>query len=501
VYGDLVVEARSATFTDDVASFHEGVRATFGQEVLTADSLILHKKEKTGEASGHVVLTDPAGSLSANDLQFSWLPTARSGTASNVHLDLAGVMMNAEKAQTIPGKPGEPDSYVFTNVYGTSCARERTPLYAIRSPKMEFHPGKEGIIRHPTLYIYGRKIATLPTHRFSLDPRVHGIPLPGIALGKGKVGFLWAPNFLIDKNTAANINVRSFKGEHILATAYVSRSFLAPQDAFNLITPHSDLSERFGGSYFDNVRVDTPAGGAGSLRSKRDTLSLGSEWNRTSLNDPSKAVYSKFLEAVYEKGGPVGEKWGYQYSLRAQDIRRNDEAFHTRALGQGSVGPEPIRLATSLYLEPRLDVATYLGTTSFGWGRLETGIFANITHYMTLGVAYSHGEEFGTPMYQADRLAIRNEAMGRLDFDLGPRKFSLLQKRDYDRGKWYREYMVSQVLGCVQAFIVSRQFPRSYQLGITLRLDDFFRILRSRKVDLSAAQNAPPPMTNHAVHG
>jgi hypothetical protein len=408
-------------------------------------------------------------------------------------------MMEAEKAESIPG---DPPTLLFTNVYGTSCARDRVPLYAIRSPRVVFHPGKEGIIRHPVLYIFGQRIATLPTHRFSLDPRIHGIPLPGISLGKSKVGLLWAPSFLIDKQTAANINVRSFKGEPFIANAYISRSYLSAQDAFHLINPHSELSERFIGSYFDNIRVVTPLAGSNSLRAKRDTLSIGSEWNHTSLNDPSKSRYSKLLEGIYEKGGSIGSKAGYQYSFRAQDIRREGEAFHARAIAQGSIGLEATRLASSVYAEPRLDGAVFMGATSSGWARAELGVFTNPKKWLTLGVAYGHGQEFGSALYRADRLLIRDEGLARLDLDFGPTKMSILEKRDFDRDKWYREYSVSQVMGCLQVFVVSRQFPRSYQLGLTLRLDDFFKILRSRKVQLSGqttpAQNQKP--MDHAIH-
>lgn len=500
VYGDLVVEAKSATFTEDAVIFREGVRATFAGEILTADSLTLHPKLQTGKAAGHVVLLDPAGSLSAENLQFSWKPEAKGGNASNVHLELAGVMMDAERAESVPG---DPPSLIFTNVDGTSCGNEKTPLYSLHSPRVEFHPGKEGIIRRPVLYLFGKRIATLPTQRFSLDPRIRGIPLPGLALGKNKVGVLWAPNFLIDPNTTASINIRSFKGEHLLATAYATRSYLAPQDNNNLVSPHSDLAERFGTSYFDNIRVANPLQGANSLRSRRVNLSIGTEWNHTSLNDPSKAIYSKFLEGIYENGGPLGDKLGYQYSFRLQDMRRNDEPFRTRFITQGSIGPQPYHLGSNVYLSARLDAATFLGNTSFGWARAETGAYIQPKKWLTLGVAFGHGEEFGKAMYQADRLLIRDQGMARIDLDFGPTKFSLLQKRDFDRDRWYREYSASQVMGCVEAFVTSREFPRSYQLGLKLRLDDFFAILRKRKLQLGGTATTtkqPAPPMQHAIH-
>ena len=167
---------------------------------------------------------------------------------------------------------------------------------------------------------------------------------------------------------------------------------------------------------------------------------MGTAWNNTSLNDPSKAVYSKLLEGIYERGGPAGANLGYQYSFRAQDMRRNDEAFRTRVAAQGSIGPQPYKLLPNVFLAPRFDAATYLGTTAFGWSRAEIGVYTAPKKWLTLGASVAHGDEFGQAMYQADRLLIRNEATARLDLDFGPTKFGLLQKRDYDRGKWYREY-------------------------------------------------------------
>lgn len=496
VYGDLVVEAKTATFTKGKVTFEQGVRATFGSEILTADTLTLYPQDEKGDATGHVVVTDPAGLLSADNLSFSWKPGEKGGAGQNAHLDLAGVMINAETFQSIPGNP---PAEVFTNVVGTSCANEKTPLYTIHSPRVIFYPGKEGIIRHPTVYIYGHRIITLPTHTFTLDPRVKGIGLPGLAFGRGKFGILWAPSKLIDDRTAFSMDIRSFRGEHFTADAYVSRSFLSADKATTLITPKSDLSERFTNSYFDSIRVLTPEVGEANNRSPRNDLSIGSSWNHGSTNDPTPDIYSKLIEGVYELGGPVG-KYGYQASLRAQDIRLNNDPYHPRIVSQGTLGAPSYRLANKVFATGRIDTSTFLGSTAFGWVRTEAGLYTTPTSWLTLSAGFAHGNEAGRALFPADRLLIRNEAIGRFDFNLGPRQFSLMFKRDYDRNEWYREYMARQVVGCLEFFVVSRQFPRSYQLGVTLRIDQFLHILQSRKLDLQpASSTSQAPMPNH-VH-
>lgn len=495
-YGDLVVEARAGSFTRETVVFREGVKATFGQEVLTADSLTLYPQEQRGRAEGHVVLVDPDGTLSAEDLSFSWSPSGKAGSGKNVRLDMAGVMIQAATARSIAG---DPPTLIFTDVEGTSCGNERTPLYSIHSPRVTFTPGKEGVIRRPTLYLFGHKIATLPTHHFSLDPRIKGVPLPGVAIRRnGQLGVRWTPSYLLDEQTAISGNVRAFPGEHFTADAYVTRSYLSPQRATSLITPRSDLSERFGGDYFNNVRVESPERAQQSLRSERRTLSVGTSWNRASLNDESADTYSKLLEGVYEVGGPYGSL-GYQATLRAQQIRREDEPWRTRLVAQGTLGSAALPLGGRLIGVARLDAATFLGNTAFGWVRGEAGVYTRPASWLTMGAGYAHGIEVGDAMYPMDRLLIRDLGMLRADFNLGPTQISYVLKRDFDRNRWYREYSATQVMGCLEAFVVSRQFPRAYQFGIRLRLDEFLERLRSRDLSRETQAGTQPAKAKH-VH-
>jgi hypothetical protein len=189
---------------------------------------------------------------------------------------------------------------------------------------------------------------------------------------------------------------------------------------------------------------------------------------------------------------------GYQGIVRLQDIRREDGPWRPRIQAQGTIKPAAVRLGSGLYGVTRLDAATYLGSTTSGWTRAETGLVLAPVKWMSLGAGYAHGIEFGNAMFPADRLLIRNMGMLRADFDLGPTKFGVLFKRDFDRDKWYREYTASQIMGCLEVFVVSRQFPRSYQLGVTFRLEEFLNLMRSRKLDLRNRTTTRPAHDLHA---
>src|SRR6185436_20738355 len=123
----------------------------------------------------------------------------------------------------------------------------------------------------------------------------------------------------------------------------------------------------------------------------------------------------------------------------------------------------------------------------------EIGACAQPTKWLSFGVSYAHAQEFGDATFRADRLLIRDMAMGRIDFDLGPTKISLLEKRDFDRDRWYHEYMATQVMGCLEFSIISRDFPRSRHIGLSLRLDEFIDVLKKRREQFSGQPPATPP--------
>jgi hypothetical protein len=76
---------------------------------------------------------------------------------------------------------------------------------------------------------------------------------------------------------------------------------------------------------------------------------------------------------------------------------------------------------------------------------------------------------------------------------LGPTKFSYMSKYDPKLGWYDREYMVSQVAGCVEMFILSRKHPSDYNLGFRFRLDEFYDVLRRRNFNRSVKPTMVSP--------
>ncbi len=64
---------------------------------------------------------------------------------------------------------------------------------------------------------------------------------------------------------------------------------------------------------------------------------------------------------------------------------------------------------------------------------------------------------------------------------MGPTQISYLLKYDRGRGNYDRQYIISQVVGCLEPYVLYRKFPDDYKIGVRLRIDRFLRMLSSRE--------------------
>lgn len=475
---DLVVEANSANFTRELLTFRDGVRATLGQDVLTAESLVINTVEKKGQAAGNVVLRSPEGTLSAQDIEFTWGEGARSAVAKAVRVEVGEVVLTADKAES---QPGDPPTIVFSDVQGTSCGRNR-PSYEVRSRRIVFRPGQSGSMHRPSIYLFGKKLLTLPTQKFSLDRRVKGLSMPSLNYRRGKgIGVRWEADVLIAPDTGFLGEMQVFQGFPPTVDLQVTKSLLDTEGSDAQLSPRSDMEERFRDDYFNNVLVKFPYSEQKRLTERRKSVSLGASLNHGTRNDRSDDRYTKLLEAIYEQGGEIAGL-GYQSSWRVHHIKNDDTEFTTRGVGRATVLTPLVPIANNAYARLRFDGAGFLGRTSFGWARGEAGIVLAPNKQLLLGGSFVIGKESGTAMFAADKLFTTRGLNVRADLDLGSTKISYLHKLDLDTREVLTEYTAAQAIGCIEVFTKVREFPRSYELGIKLRTEEFFSKLRSRKL-------------------
>ncbi len=484
-FGDEIVVTGKVQEIDPVnlvVTYTDGVAAKYGPTVVFADRLEIHHADsaKFAIAKGNVRLEDPEGRIEAESLTLWYGPSrgpdGQLAVADRVKVEIGGMTGFAESAVI------KPDRWEFLNVEATNCKRP-IPLFLLKSRRVVIQPGKSGTLYRPRLQILGADLGNLPNRHFSLDRRNPGLQLPAVSFKRGAgLGISWASGFLLDDQSILTADFSSFPKDYPSYSATYAHSFLPTDISNTKIVARSDLLERFSWSYFDNIRVGSITSTRSFTNKLRNSATVQSVWNTGSSARERSEDFSKAIDIAYERSGPVGQL-GINWQVRAQSIRRSDEDFIERGVASVTVQAPSISLGRGLETDVRTD---FYGVGSenggFGWARAHAGLIYQPIPQWRVGAAFIHAAEGGKADFVADRLVSKRAAHIRTDFDLGPTKISYLAKFDFDKGSWYdQEYMISQVVGCLEPFLIRRQFPNDYALGVRFRLDDFLGLLERRK--------------------
>lgn len=462
----------------NLVTFSGDVQVTYDVEVIRADRVVVvldptgtesepgRYRVLHGTATGNVKLIDPDGIVESDELTYDW--TTRSGTASRVKMDVAGVRITAESANLRPGM------YELVGVWGTSCPG----LFELRSRRVVVVPGSRARVEKPLLRVAGTQLPALPTQSYGLTSRTTGLRMPTLSFKRGEgVGVAWRSSFDLGSNTALAASFRATPNRMPGYGLQLTRTF-APDSGPS--SPRSELDERFSYGFLEHIGVPSPSFEREFLAETRHTLSVNSLWNLRVDARTTSYELSKPIEAVYERGGTIG-RGSALAQLRLQSLDVSGAPSEHRAIGFLSYDPGLQPFTSNLEPLIRVDAAAFAGRSSFGWGRVQAGLAFMPTRQVRLSGAFMMGNEFGSPAYEFDRLYATRAFHARADFDLGPTKISLLGKYDLDRRVWYdREYSISQVAGCLEPYILYRQFPSGFRFGIRLRLDDFLELLNRR---------------------
>lgn len=468
------------------ALFTGGVTARYGPTVLKAEELELDYAAKRGWARGKVEVLDPEGSLSARELEFDW--AAGTGTALDVEAYAEPVRFRAKRLRIEPGV------WTLEDVFATP-SRTRPPEIAVRAPRLTLRPGRSGRLVRPSFDLFGWGTGPYPSYSFSLDPRVEGFRLPAVTFKRGAgLGFAWQSGFMVGKNLSLFANTNVMQTEYPRSRIALAWSAVKPNRNTGWLLPQSELGERFGKGFLDNVYVRTPETEDRWLGAQRRTIAVVSSTNESVAGRlVSPDGITKPWDLAAEISQRVNPRLALYGQARVQSVRlAQRDPFQTRSLVQSSALYGPVPVGPQLQLRFRLDTFATVGagTDGYGWTRGAATLAWRPTPRWTFGLGASVAGASGKPGLVIDPLAYGNLVMGRATYDYGPYRGSVLLKYDYRQGRWVdTEYAASLVAGSFEPYVEARLFPREYRLGVRLRLDSFFARLR----DPEATERPPLP--------
>ncbi len=463
---------------NDTVTFEGGVTATYDVTVISSESLVIDHKNKKGIASGGVELRDPEAYLKTERLEFDWL--AKTGHAENVYVQAGNMRVRADSLDISPAE------WRMARARAT-LSRKNKPNYQITAKTVRIYPGKYGIANKVSLDLFGLDLGQVPEMRFDLDPRIDGFNLPAFAERKG-VGFgvSWNSSFLLNENMVVGATWGSFPSRLPNYGMNIIWMDADPDKTFRQLKPHDDLKEQTGDGWFDNIAMKSPRMEANSIGGSRLLYMAASRWNTSTvarpqiLNDVSKAY-----ELIVESAGTVGSV-DLRANARVQSIRESSSTpFVNRLESQIAVLSPMWYLTGNFGMQLRADLYnTFSENTEFGWARGQASLLYSPTEGITLGLAYSDTHTFGTPDFEFDRRLYIKAVHARMDYVRGPYTFRYLMKLDPRTGTPFdTEYEIALVAEGFQPFVVFRQFPSDFRIGVRFRIDDFVGRLQRRRME------------------
>jgi hypothetical protein len=128
----------------------------------------------------------------------------------------------------------------------------------------------------------------------------------------------------------------------------------------------------------------------------------------------------------------------------------------------------------------RLDSGVYQSAHNYLWVRGAESIIYNPFKNLTLAGSVFGALDTGTPDLDIDPLFYRTGLSSRADYTLGPRHLSVMVRYDTRLGLFDYEYLATQAVGPLEAFLSYRKYPGDFHIGVMLRVDQIEDLLTRR---------------------
>lgn len=462
------------------------VLVTFGPTTVTADRLIMHDggEDPYGEAVGNVKLIDPEGTLTAASLEYHW--KTHFGSARTIIVRVSMLTLMAESADVRPGL------WTLRNVGGTGC-KLKTPLYFIHTRELQVRPGIGLRAVRPDLSILGHEVVRLPTQSTTFGGGGNSIdlPYPTIRTGSG-LGVNWTNQLLLDSMTGLFTKYAVFQRSLPFYNGTLIRSAVSGRDPEPVRT---EIGDRFTFGFFDSVQVRDPKSERLYFSSRRLDFGLSSTFGADARDTTnSGAKINKPIEALGQASAQVGG-FGLFGLFRAQQVQVGGGKRIQRLILEENLLSPSVALGRSFSLFGRLDAAEFTGGNAYGWLRGQAGIVYQPSTALRFGASYTAVRDRGTPDFAYD-MPLRFRELGlRADLDFDTTQIRVLLKYDpSQRAVYDREFFFSQVVGCLEPYIVYRERPHKFFLGIKLPISRAFD-------DLTKAELARRAAIVHVIDG
>lgn len=427
----------------------------------------------TGFAEGHVLVTDPMGTVTCVRLDFDWKD--RTGKAQSAKIVVPDLTLNAESAAA------DANQLTFTHVHA-----KQGGIFggiSLNADRLVIKPGDAATVYGGALLSGSKPFLKFRRYGVNLDKKKMGfrLPYPSYSSEDG-FGVTFNSSFPVGRLRVLSMGFGAGQIGQPSYSMVLNRTFVDPDRMSGLITQRSVFDNRFTDSYMDDVSEHSPEQSLAQIMAPKSSAGIGTFWNFQPTDRIKRVNYSAPLQLGYEYGGKALGV-GFATDVYIQDIKQIGKKDQFRTAAMESIGFGRTRIAGRLMWDNRLDAEQFWGSGAYSWLRGVTSLVYEAGGGSRIAAGYFHGADFGNPQYSMDPLYAMDGIMLRFDANMGSRRISFLAKYDNDRHRWFdQEIYITQSSGLFEPFLIYRTFPSSLKFGMTIRFGSILQNLQDNRL-------------------
>lgn len=434
---------------------HGNVRVTYGETLLTADSVSGNPFTGEMHAAGNVTFENGTRTLTGESFSYNY--KTMTGLAGNASAVIDSLYFHGEELRSEPGK------YTLTRSRFTTCDAEN-PHYYMSAREMEVVPGKKLIAHDIAIYVYGNKLLSLPKYSISLDKKgkTSHFKLPEFGVS-GRYGVFAGYDFDLSSGPGTigqfgarvstkqvfqgGLDYERIAGRPIFIRAGYREPYYGGVKSDTLLTRMPEVGIRIGSKNAYEA-----------YSASRESLDLA-----RGFTDPRRLSSPDFrgMNIIGEIG--VGKFVENPGSISSKRLDTRLEAWmNPMPIAQKTVLSPGISARFSHYdtgedysaIGFRLGVGQMFGSQSYG----SLTYFANSIH--------------GSTPFEFDRVELSNELAGKVGFPVGSFFLEVGGRYDLSGGRLYdSEISIAKTLHCLEPKLTWRN--RFQQISMDVRVLGF----------------------------
>jgi len=444
----ILADSEEYDWATERFSAQGNVRVTYGETLLTADSVLGNPFTGEVQAAGNVTFENGTRTLTGESFTYNY--KTNEGIAGNASAVVDNVYFRGKELKSAP------DKYTLTGSRFTTCDEEH-PHYYLSARELEIIPEKKLIARGVSIYLYGTRLISVPKYSVGLDKehKTPGFKLPVVGVS-GRYGVFAGYSFDMSSgaSTVGRLNARMstrevfqggleydrIAGQPVFFRASYRERYYGGTNPYTLLTRMPEVGVRYGTkNAFE------------AYSSVREPLNLS-----RSLLDPRQPISRHGMNLI-------GEVSAGRFTENPDNVTSN--RLDTRLVAW----MDPVPLHSNTFFSPGISArfSHYDTGDDYSSVGFSLGVGRRFGQQSYGSLTYTANSIQGTTPFGFDVVEIPHELAGRVGFPVGSLFLEVGGRYDLTKGLMYdSEVSIAKRLHCLEPKLTWRNRFRQFSIDV-----------------------------------